>query len=177
MVAGSNPAAPTIDSYLKSQRNVNKNADKSVNNNESTTILLNQLSTAQAQLGLSDRALAKKLGISNSYLSYIKRGERKITPAVLQKISNFLSVFSSRSQGKSNILDSSCTYIEGMRILGKHNIRHSVEDFLIAKQVEGKSPVTLAFYRQNLKRFLWWMQQNGVSQNIHRIEAASFAPF
>ena len=177
MVAGSNPAAPTIDSYQNSHRDVNKNADKSVNNNESTTILLNQLSSAQAKLGLSDRALAKKLGISNSYLSYIKRGERKITPAVLQKISNFLSVFSSRSQKKSNILDSSCTYIEGMRILSKHNIRHSVEDFLIAKQVEGKSPVTLAFYRQNLKRFLWWMQQNGVSQNIHRIEARQLRSF
>jgi site-specific recombinase XerD len=187
VVVGSNPTTPTIGLASNSRQKhnflplpadfVNKRLSKSVNNNEFITSFLNELCIKQTQLGLSDRALAKKLGISNAYLSYIKRGQREITPAFIERVSNTLPDFESFALGKSNILYSSCTYIEGMRIIVKSNIRHFVEDFLIAKQVEGKSTATLAFYRQNLERFLWWSQQNGGSQDIHRIEAQQLRYF
>jgi len=160
-----------MNPYVNPPKSVNKNSSKTVNNDQFTTTFLNNISSTQTKLGLSDRALAKKLGISNAYLSYIKRGERKITPAFLEKISNALSNFSSKSQKNSNILASSCTYIEGMRIIGKPNLKQLVGNFLIAKQAEGKSPSTLAFYHQNLERFLWWAQQNGIPHDVHRIQA------
>jgi len=98
-----------MNPYVNPPKSVNKNSSKTVNNDQFTTTFLNNISSTQTKLGLSDRALAKKLGISNAYLSYIKRGERKITPAFLEKISNALSNFSSKSQKNSNILASSCT--------------------------------------------------------------------
>ena len=176
MVAGSNPAAPTLEPYLKSPKSVNKNSSKTVNDNQFTATFLKRLSSVQVKLRLSDRALAKKLGISNAYLSYIKRGQREITSAFIQRAS-VLPGLESFAAEKSNISVSFCTYIEGMEIRGKPNIKHFIEDFLIAKRVEGKSPATLAFYRQNLERFCWWSEQNGVSQNIHRIQAQDLRSF
>ena len=166
-----------MNSYLKPLKSVNKNSSKTVNNNQFTATFLKRLSSVQVKLRLSDRALAKKLGISNVYLSYIKRGQREITAALIERASNALPDFESFPPEKSNISDSFCTYIEGMRIISKPNIKHFVEDFLIAKQVEGKSPATLAFYRQNLKRFLWWLQQNSVSQDIHKIQVQHLRSF
>jgi hypothetical protein len=92
VVAGSNPATPTIASNSRQKHNflplpsdfVNKRLNESVNNNEFVTSFLNELCIKQTQPGLSDRALAKWLGISNAYLSYIKRGQREITPAIIE---------------------------------------------------------------------------------------------
>jgi site-specific recombinase XerD len=165
-----------MESYLKSPKSVNKSSSKTVNNKQFAATFLNRLSSVQVKLRLSDRALAKKLGISNAYLSYIKRGQREITPAFVQKAS-VLPGLESFAAAKSNISVSFCTYIEGMKIRDKPNIKHFIEDFLIAKQVEGKSPATLAFYHQNLERFLWWIQQSALSQNIHRIQTQDLRSF
>ena len=45
-----------------------------------------------------------------------------------------------------------------------------LQNFLTAKQVEGKSKATLAFYRDNLTRFLWWLHDNSRIQEVRRIE-------
>jgi transcriptional regulator with XRE-family HTH domain len=137
VVAGSNPATPTIESYLKSPKSVNKNSSKTVNNKQFAATFLKRLSSVQLKLRLSDRALAKKLSISNAYLSYIKRGQREITPAFIQKAS-VLPGLESFAAEKSNISVSVCTYIEGMEIRDKPNIQHFIEDFLIAKQARVK---------------------------------------
>ena len=62
MVVGSNPTTPTINPYVNPPKSVNKNSRQTVNNDQFTTTFLNHISSAQTKLGLSDRALAKKLG-------------------------------------------------------------------------------------------------------------------
>ena len=93
MVAGSNPAAPTInlasnppalDGHFP--KSVNKPNKSIVNTNESATTFLNGLYSVQLNSKLSDRSLANKIGISNVYLSYIKSGKRNITQALIRKV-------------------------------------------------------------------------------------------
>jgi len=43
------------------------------------------------------------------------------------------------------------------------------ERFLVAKQVEGKTEKTVAFYRQNLDRIAWWLQHNVNITGIEQI--------
>ena len=109
VVGGSNPPAPTIEPYLKSPNSVNKKSSKTVNNNQFAATFLKRLSLVQVKLRLSDRTLAKKLGISNAYLSYIKRGQREITSAFIQRAS-VLPGLESFAAKKSNISVSFCTY-------------------------------------------------------------------
>lgn len=45
-----------------------------------------------------------------------------------------------------------------------------IGNFLLAKQVEGRSPDTLDFYRQNLFRFLWWLQNNNIRLDLASID-------
>ena len=44
-----------------------------------------------------------------------------------------------------------------------------VKDFLIAKQVEGKSRHTLVFYGDNLRRFLWYAEQQEWPDDVRLI--------
>jgi transcriptional regulator with XRE-family HTH domain len=134
-----------------------------VNTQSPAAGFLEALSARQAQLGLSDRALAKRLGISSAYLCYIKRGQRRITSLLARKVTGIFPDFQLFLPGTLNFSDPFCAYtcIEGMSRKSNCGLTVQVEGFLVAKQVEGKSPATLAFYSQNLSRFLWWVRENG----------------
>jgi site-specific recombinase XerD len=51
------------------------------------------------------------------------------------------------------------------------------QDFLAAKQVEGKSEATLAFYADNLNRFVWWLGHEGLPQELGQIRAPEIRNF
>ncbi|HLB28184.1 MAG TPA: helix-turn-helix transcriptional regulator [Dehalococcoidales bacterium] len=86
MVDGSNPSTPTSNSISKSARRakplatqpatVHKFVDSFVDKNR-VVALLHQLTSLQREHGLSDRALAKTIGVSKSHISYLRRGLRK----------------------------------------------------------------------------------------------------
>jgi transcriptional regulator with XRE-family HTH domain len=168
VVAGSNPATPTFPVLTKKRGEV-------VN----TSSLLQELSKAQAILKLSDRAVAQKIGVSNAYISLIKRGERRLTPAILQKIIAILPDLQSTSMSSLNFSTRVFAYttIADMRLIGKTSLKPLFDEFLVAKQVEGKSTATLDFYRQNLERFLWWAQQNNVPQEVQKIQVRDLRSF
>jgi site-specific recombinase XerC len=140
---------------------------------------LEALSVRQAQLGLSDRALAKRLGISSAYLCYIRRGQRRITSSLARRVTGAFPDFQLFLPGTLNFSDPFYAYtcIEGMSRKSNCGLTVQVEGFLVAKQVEGKSPATLAFYRQNLSRFLWWVWENGISEDVCRIAAHHLRQF
>lgn len=98
----------------------------------------------------------------------MKRGLRDITPAFIEKAASGL-----------NFSDSFFAYIsmERMTRRNRFNLEEQVQQFLIAKQVEGKSPVTLNFYRENLGRFSWWVQHNRVSLDISKIQVQHLRSF
>jgi len=56
-------------------------------------------------------------------------------------------------------------------------LTEQIQHFLVAKQVEGKSPATLKFYRENLERFMWWVQQNGVSHDVSKMQVQQLRSF
>jgi hypothetical protein len=90
-VAGSsNLPTPTrlLRSISSTKRQTNTNLLSTVNKfvNTPTTEFFHELSCQQQSVGLSDRAFAKKLGISNAYLSYLRRGIRHLKPDLLGKI-------------------------------------------------------------------------------------------
>jgi len=41
-----------------------------------------------------------------------------------------------------------------------------VERFVLTKQTEGKSPRTVEYYRENLRRFLWYAEKQGWCDDI-----------
>jgi site-specific recombinase XerD len=59
----------------------------------------------------------------------------------------------------------------------QHNLEHLVGDFLIAKQVEGKSPATVSFYKQNLERFLSWLKYDKLSLDVREIDVRKLRAF
>jgi site-specific recombinase XerD len=59
--------------------------------------------------------------------------------------------------------------VYGMRKNHHSNIGNSIDEFILAKQVEGKTPATLAFYRQNLERYLWWRKSQRLSQDLESV--------
>jgi len=52
-----------------------------------------------------------------------------------------------------------------------HKLRQIKEDFLVAKQAEGKTEDTVAFYRENLERILWWFGSFRLVQYVEKITA------
>jgi len=47
-----------------------------------------------------------------------------------------------------------------IRVMPPQNsqLEHIIDDFILAKTVEGKTKDTIDFYRNNLYRFLWWLE-------------------
>jgi len=186
VVAGSNPATPTtnlasnppvFDGHFP--KSVNKPDKKVVNTNESAAALLNDLHTVQLNSGLSDRSLAKKIGVSHVYLSYIKSGRRNVTPAFTRKVLAALPELSSCLPKDLNFSHHVFAYItvENMKRRIRHNIIDQIEDLIISKQVEGKTPATLAFYRDNLRRFTWWLNENSISLDVKKMEVRHLRAF
>jgi integrase/recombinase XerD len=50
------------------------------------------------------------------------------------------------------------------------DLQKHIQNFLLAKQVEGKSPATLTFYRQNLGRVLWWLEHNHIREDMKSLD-------
>lgn len=46
------------------------------------------------------------------------------------------------------------------------SLKSLVKGFVLTKQTEGKSPKTIEYYRQNLKRFIWYADKQGWSDDI-----------
>lgn len=49
------------------------------------------------------------------------------------------------------------------------SLRSLVNGFVLTKQTEGKSPRTVEFYAENLKRFLWYSQRKGWTDDIRML--------
>ena len=48
-------------------------------------------------------------------------------------------------------------------------LRKVIEDFKKAKQAEGRSRDTVAFYYENLNRIAWFLETNGMAADVHEI--------
>ena len=49
------------------------------------------------------------------------------------------------------------------------SLKSLVNGFVLTKQTEGKSPRTVEFYSENLKRFLWYASRQGWPDDIRMI--------
>jgi len=49
------------------------------------------------------------------------------------------------------------------------SLKSLVNGFVLTKQTEGKSPRTVEFYSENLKRFLWYASKQGWSDDIRML--------
>jgi hypothetical protein len=49
------------------------------------------------------------------------------------------------------------------------SLKSLVSGFVLTKQTEGRSPRTVEFYSENLKRFLWYVQKAEWSDDIRMI--------
>jgi len=105
-----------------------------VDSNEIAPAVVERLSTYRQRLGLSERGLAKRLGVSNTQLSYLKHGQRKVTPSFLAKVAHtFPDLYSDLIQTLNISGYFSSLDIKGhMRRQRKHEIGCSVSDFLLA---------------------------------------------
>ena len=189
MVGGSNPLTPTISSGTKSPRktarrlkqpqNVNKNVNKFVNpihpyREQLFRYLIHQL---QRQLHISNATLARSIGISPAYLSYLKSGKRSLTPAILMNLEGYLS--SLANPPALNFSDPFCvdTSVQGMIRIKDFHTSELIAQFLEAKEVEGRTRGTLAFYRDNLGRFLWWLKESGTGPEIKAVTTQKLRSF
>jgi integrase/recombinase XerC len=180
VVDGSNPSTPTTISASKSltlssphptlPTLVNTLSTPYVNHDEATALFY-QLDLLKRRLGLSDRALAHTLGISYSYLSLLRRGLRNPKQNLIDRIiATFPQLREMLPQGLI-IPDpvfasiSRRTYMDAKI----NNLRQVIEDFKVAKQAEGCSKDTVAFYYENLVRICWYFKTNGLATDVHEI--------
>jgi len=49
------------------------------------------------------------------------------------------------------------------------SLRSLVRGFVLTKQSEGKSPRTIEFYRDNLKRFLWYAERQKWPDDVRMV--------
>ena len=49
------------------------------------------------------------------------------------------------------------------------SLKSLVRGFVLTKQTDGKSPRTVEFYAENLKRFLWYAQKQEWSDDIRML--------
>jgi site-specific recombinase XerD len=57
------------------------------------------------------------------------------------------------------------------------SVREVVDRFLVAKQLEGCAKDTIGFYGENLARFLWWCERNGIPDGVSRINVQHLRDF
>jgi site-specific recombinase XerD len=132
------------------------------------------LARLQQQLGLDTRPMSALLGISASQLSYLKRGLRQPSAAALK---GMLAVLHGKiSAEKGNVLCPDGIYTCMDSKTGTR-LRALLQDFLTAKQVAGASPATLRFYGENLRRFLWWWQRQGLPGDERALDAPRLRAF
>jgi hypothetical protein len=49
------------------------------------------------------------------------------------------------------------------------SLKSLINGFILTKQTEGKSPRTIEFYAQNLKRFIWYANKQQWSDDIREL--------
>jgi site-specific recombinase XerD len=52
-----------------------------------------------------------------------------------------------------------------------------IQDFLISKEIGGKTKATLDFYRSNLHRFLWWLENQHISTTLKSFDSTTIRQF
>jgi len=57
----------------------------------------------------------------------------------------------------------------GQGVGAGRSLKSLVNGFVLTKQTEGKSPRTVEFYSENLKRFLWYASRQGWSDDIRML--------
>lgn len=57
------------------------------------------------------------------------------------------------------------------------SLRSLVSGFVLTKQTEGKSPRTVEFYSENLRRFLWYAQQAEWSDDVRLVTEWQISEF
>ena len=163
VVGGSNPLTPTSNSGSKNSHKGNKNLHdiKFVNKTvhkitpENPVIdIPSFLTCIHNTYGVSYRYIADVLGISNRYLSYLRRGLRKPTPQVIQQILHVFSLQENLYPENVIIYDPffATSIRRGNMVAKKLTLEEVAYDFLIAKQAENKADATIKFYRENLSR-------------------------
>jgi len=188
VVGGSNPLTPTIqishetNSYVKPPDNALSNFGNSLATiwqqfgNNPCTNQLAVITALQSALALPDSAMAVKLGISRAYFCRLKSGQRPPGRHILQKIENFLQ--NSSIYGNSGSLFCALYSMDAkMSGCNAQELAAAVDDFLTARQVEGKTTATLNFYRENLGRFLWWVKTRHLDCCIDTITAPLIRAF
>ncbi len=80
-------------------------------------------------------------------------GKLEISPGSVINYSRQFGVYSHRTQTVTNNLQDS-------------ELKQAIENFLITKQVGGKTKSTIEFYSNNLRRFLWWLEQEGIPGKV-----------
>ena len=61
--------------------------------------------------------------------------------------------------------------VTALRLEGRPgtSVKSLVNGFVLTKQTEGKSPRTIEFYSENLKRFLWYSSKQNWSDDIRMV--------
>jgi len=54
-------------------------------------------------------------------------------------------------------------------IQGEGELLRHIESFVLAKEIGGKTPDTLRFYDNNLRRFAWWLDQAGIPLELESL--------
>jgi len=54
-------------------------------------------------------------------------------------------------------------------VQGGRSLKSLINGFVLTKQTEGKSPRTVEFYSENLKRFLWYASRQGWSDDVRMV--------
>jgi site-specific recombinase XerD len=52
-----------------------------------------------------------------------------------------------------------------------------IQDFLISKEIGGKTEATLDFYRSNLHRFIWWLENQHISTTLESLNSTTIRQF
>ncbi len=131
--------------------------------------MLTFLGALQEKLGWPDRRMAQELGISRTYFSQVKKGKRLPGPKLMGKIAS-LPLTCSPAFTKNVNYDRPFFAVYNVGIKNGQNLEKHFASFLLARQVEGKSPATLAFYGQNLGRFLWWLKRHGTELSLEAVD-------
>jgi len=56
-------------------------------------------------------------------------------------------------------------------------LRTIIDDFVMAKTVEGKTKDTIEFYRSNLYRFIWWLEHEGLQLTLRALDTGNIRHF
>jgi hypothetical protein len=136
--------------------------------NVSDNDFLQALRISKTYLKITDRTLSPILGISQSQLCRTLNGKR---PFSLSFRTHIEAIFIQKVR-VGNFPTSFFAFISMGNKCDENDLGEKIEEFLTARQVEEKTAKTLAFYRDNLRRILWYFTTNNLPMNIKEITPA-----